>query len=69
MNAAGLSDRIRAISERRLSADEVCAALQVPIGEAETADALALIRWFRYRYPHPADRLAYVRRAYERWRR
>jgi len=59
--------RIRAITERTLSAEEFRAALAVPLGEAEEEEARALIRWFRRRYPTPADRLAYARRAYRRW--
>lgn len=60
--------RIRALSERVLSPAEVRAALAVPLGGAEEAEARSLIRWFRRRYPTPAERLAYVRRAYRRWR-
>jgi hypothetical protein len=60
--------RIRALSQRVLSADEVRAALAVPLGEAEEEEARSLIRWFRRRYPTPAERLAYVRRAYRRWK-
>jgi hypothetical protein len=59
---------IRELSERVLSADEVRAALAVPLGEAEEEDARSLIRWFRRRYPTPGERLSYVRRAYQRWR-
>lgn len=59
---------IRKLSERVLSADEVRAALAVPLGEAEEEDARSLIRWFRRRYPTPGERLAYARRAYRRWR-
>jgi hypothetical protein len=59
--------RVRALAERRLSPDEVRAALAVPLGETEEEDNLSLIRWFRRRYPTPAERLAYVRRAYRRW--
>lgn len=59
--------RIRALSERQLSAEEVEAALQTPIDDAEREEILALVSWFRRRYPTPADRLAYVRRAYHRW--
>ena len=61
--------RLRACAERRLTAAEVQAWLSVPISEEERADVLTLIRWFRRRYPEPADRLAYVRRAYARWQR
>jgi hypothetical protein len=59
--------RVRALAERRLSAAEVRAALAVPLGEAERDEARSLIRWFRRRYPTPAERLAYARRAYRRW--
>jgi hypothetical protein len=59
--------RVRALSERTLSAEEFRAALAVPLGAAEEEEARSLIRWFRRRYPTPADRLAYARRAYKRW--
>jgi len=59
--------RIRALAERQLSPEEVRAALAVPLGEAEEQESRSLIRWFRRRYPTPAARLAYARRAYRRW--
>jgi hypothetical protein len=59
--------RVRALAERTLSAEEFRAALTVPVGEDEEDEARSLIRWFRRRYPTPADRLAYARRAYRRW--
>jgi hypothetical protein len=62
-----LLGRIRALSERRLSPEEVRAALLVPIGAEEREGILLLVEWFRRRYPTPANRLAYVRRAYRRW--
>ena len=62
-------ERVRALSERQLSPEEVRAALAVPLGEAEEEESRSLIRWFRRRYPTPGDRLAYVRRAYRRWAR
>jgi hypothetical protein len=40
----------------------------VPLGEDEEEESRSLIRWFRRRYPTPAERLAYARRAYRRWR-
>ena len=54
-------------AERTLSADELTQALRQPVTESERAEVLSLVAWFRRRYPTPADRLAYVRRAYERW--
>jgi hypothetical protein len=60
---------IKTLTERRLSEEEVKAALRVPIGVEEREEILALVAWFRRRYPTPADRLAYVRRAYRRWQR
>ena len=65
----GLAARLREESERTLSAEETRAYLTTPIGDDERDDALSLIRWFRRRYPAPADRLAYVRGAYARWQR
>ena len=59
--------RVRAIAERTLSPEEFRAALAVPLTDSELDETRSLIRWFRRRYPTPADRLAYVRRAYRRW--
>ncbi len=59
--------RIREFSDRELSAAEVEAGLRIPIGTEERAGVLSLVGWFRRRYPSPAERLAYVRRAYRRW--
>ena len=59
--------RVGALADRQLSPDEVRAALAVPLGEAEEEESRSLIRWFRKRYPTPAERLAYARRAYRRW--
>jgi hypothetical protein len=61
--------KARAFSARRLSSTEFEQALSVPIGAEERAEILSLVAWFRRRYPTPADRLAYVRRAYRRWKR
>jgi hypothetical protein len=54
--------------ERQLGPEEVRAALAQPLGEAEEEESRSLIRWFCRRYPTPAERLAYARRAYRRWR-
>jgi hypothetical protein len=56
----GTLARLRAFSERQLSAEEVRAALVQPIGEAEEEETLSLIRWFRRRYSTQAERLAYA---------
>ncbi len=60
--------RLRDYAERRLTREEVEAVLRIPIGEEERAEVVALVTWFRRRYPTPLERLAYVRRAYRRWR-
>jgi hypothetical protein len=60
---------IRAEIDRELNAAEVAAYLNAPISDAEREEVLALVRWFRRRYPTGAERLAYVRRAYRRWTR
>jgi hypothetical protein len=59
--------RIRALAERTLSPEEFRSALAVPIGPEEMEENRELIRWFCRRYPTPAARLAYARRAYRRW--
>lgn len=59
---------VRTLYARVLGAEEFRAALSVPLDETEEEEARSLIRWFRRRYPTPADRLAYARRAYRRWR-
>lgn len=55
--------------DRRLGPSEARAYLEAPITQADQDEVLALVRWFERRYPTPAERLAYVRRAYARWRR
>jgi hypothetical protein len=62
------AERLRELSERVLTIDEVRAYLAAPIEAGEREEVLSLVHWFRRRYPSPADRLAYVRRAYARWR-
>lgn len=60
-------ERINALTQRRVSADEVWRALHDPVSAAEREDVAALVRWFMTRYPTPRERLAYARRAYARW--
>lgn len=62
-----MTDRLRQEIDRQLTPEEARAYLDRPITPVERDEALALVRWFRRRYPSPADRLAYVRRAYARW--
>jgi len=62
-------DHVQLFAERRLSPLEAREYLETPISDSERAEVLALVRWFRRRYPTPLDRLAYVRRAYARWQR
>ena len=62
-----MSERARALArahaERVLSPEAFAEALGAPISDAEMAEHRALIRWFVTRYPTPAQRLAYARRA------
>lgn len=67
--SAEIARRLRGISERRLSAAEVEAALRVPLSKEEEEGIIELIQWFRRRYPTAGERLAYARRAYARWMR
>ena len=64
---SGRAVRIRKLTERRLSVEEVGRYLGAPISSREREETLALVKWFKSRYPTPAERLAYVREAYRRW--
>ena len=54
-------------SNRRLTPEEFQAYVNAPVSEVERQEALRLIRWFKKRYPTPAERLAYAQRSYARW--
>jgi hypothetical protein len=61
------SDSITSMVNRLVTPEELREAVEGPITDAEREHTLALVRWFTTRYPSPEQRLAYVRRAYERW--
>ena len=60
---------LSAFHDRVLGAAEAREYLEAPITDAERDEVLALVHWFGHRYPTPAERLAYVRRASAQWRR
>jgi len=60
--------KLAELANRQLGADEWRAQVETPLSPEEIESTLALVRWFRGRYPTVAERLAYVRRAYRRWR-
>jgi hypothetical protein len=60
---------LEAEQQRSLSSEEATTYLTAPVSAVERAQTLELVRWFRRRYPTGAERLAYVRQAYRRWRR
>lgn len=59
--------KLAALVNRRLSDEEWRAQSEIPLSPEEIEHTLSLVRWFRTRYPDPASRLAYARRAYTRW--
>ena len=59
-------NEIRRLSARSLSVAEFDAYVNAPMDAAERSHALELIDWFVRRYPTPAKRLAYARRAHRR---
>ena len=61
-------EELRSLAERRLSLEEFEAYVRAPMSPREEADIFDLIGWFTRRYPTPLERLAYVRRAYKRWK-
>ncbi len=60
--------RVRALSERRLSAAELDAYVEAPWTDEEREATAELITWFTRRYPTALDRLRAARRAYRRAR-
>nr|UXE44646.1 hypothetical protein Hi04_10k_c2877_00014 [uncultured bacterium] len=60
---------LRRFAGRRLDADEFNAGVNAPMSDFEREQIDALIDWFTRRYPTPAERLAYIRRAYAQARR
>jgi len=60
-------EELERLINRSYSAEEFRALLEIPISAEERESTLALIRWFRRRYPTGAERLSYVRKAYKRW--
>lgn len=54
---------LRADSERQLSVEEFNAWVNAPMSDAEREEIDSLIDWFTRRYPTPAARLEYARRA------
>ncbi len=65
---SALIEKAVVIANRRLTRRELERALEIAIGEDEARNTRRLIRWFCRRYPTAIDRLAYIRRAHERWR-
>ena len=60
---------IQQLVDRRLSPEEFEAYTAAPLSDDEREANQRLRDWFCRRYPTPAERLAYVRRAYKRWLR
>jgi hypothetical protein len=69
----GLSDAdiaaVRELAERQLTREEFTAYVSAPCSPEERAEHDEMIAWFTRRYPTPAQRLAWARRAWRRWGR
>jgi hypothetical protein len=59
--------RVKALSERRLTREEWDAYVNQPVTAEEAEGIAEMLDWFARRYPTAQDRLRYARRAYERW--
>ena len=59
--------RLQALADQPLPLEEWTRLAAIPLTDDERERTLELVRWFTRRYPTPAERLAYVRRAYRRW--
>jgi hypothetical protein len=61
--------RVTALAERELTLEEWRAYRDQPVSPQEQEEIDGLLAWFARRYPTPAERLRYARRAYARWKR
>lgn len=68
MNGRRAPARVALDPDRSLTVEEFDAYVNAPVTDAERDEIRSLVEWFTRRYPTGADRLAYVRRAYKRWR-
>jgi hypothetical protein len=59
--------RVRELANRKLTLEEWNAYVNQPPTADEQREIDELLAWFARRYPTPAERLRYARRAYERW--
>jgi hypothetical protein len=62
-------NRVQAIAERQLTAEEFDTYVRAPMSAAERQEILESVAWFTRRYPTPGERLAAARRAYKQWAR
>lgn len=60
--------RLTALHEAPTDVAEFVRRSDAPLTDEELAATRALVAWFTRRYPTGAERLAYARRAYARWR-
>jgi hypothetical protein len=60
---------VRALAERRLSAEEFNAYVDAPLSDFEREEIAANIEWFKRRYPTPAARLRWASRTWAQWSR
>ncbi len=64
-----LVGEIRALAERRLSAEEFDRYVNAPMSDFEREEIDANIEWFMRRYPTPAERLRWASRTWAQWSR
>jgi hypothetical protein len=64
---SAVPEAVRTLLDRTLPATEFQRLLAIPLTDAERDDTRVLVRWFTRRYPTPAERFAYIRRARARW--
>lgn len=69
MKRQELAPEIAEEAERAVTLEEYERWRAIPRTAEETEETLALVRWFRGRYPTARERFAYVRRKYAEWTR
>lgn len=62
----GQVERVRALANRQLSAQELDEYVNAPMDAEERERTLELIHWYSRRYPTAIERLRHARRAWKR---
>ena len=65
MRRQRLHPAVAELDRERLSPEEFARLLAIPVSDEEVVANMALVRWFKRRYPSARERFAYARRHFD----